>query len=152
MYIRRLLCISLILLTVIFYCKNSTDPDVITGTYIISRIEGLTVNEYIEKFNERPLIEKIKIEGYNNSDSNYTGKVLFRDIGWFDIEPFKNDKDEFLVYTSEYLLPVRYFWFRIFNISNSYLEGGYTGCAPTIDGPEIQFLAIRKGKFRIRDK
>lgn len=121
-------------------CKNSTNPEGITGIYTISRIEGLTINEYIEKFNEPPLIEKIKIVGYNGSDGNYTGKVLFRDIGWFDIEPFKNYKDEFLVYVpSDYFLRVRYFWFRIFSISHTYLEGDYEGCAPTIDGPAIQF-------------
>ncbi|MFC1724683.1 hypothetical protein ACFL4T_03580 [candidate division KSB1 bacterium] len=146
--------VSLILLTVIFYCKNSTDPDVNSRNYIVTEIHGMTVEEFFNKYYETPLIKEIKLIDYEFCSTIFNGQVLIKDKGWFDIRtPYNPGHKWFIVYINNQIEGIEAIWFYIYNISDKKIDGDYE-CIPYdqgIDPAPIQFSAIQKGKFRIKD-
>lgn len=136
---KKIFYVFITVILIFLSCKNSTDSEKNTRTYVINKILGLTIDEYIQKYQHKPRLEKIKLVNYKKGDTDLSGKVLLRDIGWLDIDHLSSDGDQFIVYTEGTIDKVEHLWFMINSISKDQIEGVYVVCGREIDGFPIEF-------------
>ncbi|MFC1724684.1 hypothetical protein ACFL4T_03585, partial [candidate division KSB1 bacterium] len=82
MQVKKQFYISLFLMTIILSCKNSTEPEIISGNYIITEIDNMTVEEFSNRYYEAPIIQEIKLTNYQSGSTDYEVSIFIRDIGW----------------------------------------------------------------------
>ena len=136
---KKIFYVLITFIFVVLSCKNSTEPEINIREYIITQIQGMTVEEFANKYYEAPVVERIKLENYEKGSTDYKGQVLLRDIGWLDIIHLSSDGDQFIVYTTGMFDYIEHLWFRINNITKDQIEGVFAVCGSTIDGAPVEF-------------
>ena len=128
-------------------CKKSTDIEVITLSYSITELQGMTVEEFSSKYYETPVVKEIKLIDHEFCSKNFKGQVLINEKEWHDISTPKNPVyKSFNVYIKNQIEGIEVIWFYIYNISEQKIEGDYW-CIPydqSIDPAPIAFIAFRK--------
>ena len=144
-YIKWIFYIVFILMTIILNCKRTTDPEIISGTYIIIECYGMSVEEYTKIHGRAPIISELKLTNYRAGSSDYHANIFIRDIGWTDTERNTYTTSEsFIINTRGLLGKIEYIWFSKLKISKNTIEGIFETCGAEIEPLPIQFKTTRK--------
>jgi hypothetical protein len=128
----------------IWCCKNSISPVDDERLYVIETIQGLTVEEFTNRYNvhEWPLAFKIKIIP---ADTTYHGSANLAKLGWLQIknwEKYTGNDSSFYVDTKGKLGPVEYIDFLRLEITYNEMKGLFQCAGPTIDTGAHYFRAV----------